>query len=514
MIIDNKQRFLQVTGPGLPASLVVKSLVVHDGLAKPMMMRLTLIVDVKSLDLERLQGQAISLTLHSQGQADRYFHGIVYEVREQKQSQIELRLGTWLEKLKLSPHARIFENMTALQIVEQILKEQGCGDYEVKAIWGSLPVLAYCTQYQESDFHFITRLLVEFGIYWHVRHEPERHILCFSNRNELLTRHKESIQFLNERVSQCFVSYQDPPLTLEHSEFLDVANYRVEKTKREWRQQAHQAALQKVLANNDNWHLAAGLIVHRAGTSRSLYPKEHFVITDIIHTVYEPSTEAQLAYRNQLTLLPSHVPYRAQVRQKKQSMPLQVATVMLESDNTAAVVVKFDWEKGPFNRHYRVKVASPWAQAGYGMQFLPRKGTRVLVDFLYGDADKPVVIGCLYDAQGALPYNPLQFPHRNGIRSQSSGGNELYFDDTPGQECISLHAANDLIVDVKEDQHTRVQGEQQITVKNGDFKVRVEQGECEISSSQCIRLRAGATLLELRPDSMVLVSEKISMDNV
>ncbi|MFO0549590.1 MAG: type VI secretion system tip protein TssI/VgrG [Polyangiaceae bacterium] len=160
----------------------------------------------------------------------------------------------------------------------------------------------------------------------------------------------------------------------------------------------------------------------------------------------------------------------------------------LHVDRFGRIKVQFHWDRhGKFRDGSScwIRPLQTWAGTGYGFQFIPRVGMEVLVTFIGGDPDRPVVAGCLYNATHPLPEQLPMRQTRSGIRTQSTpagnGFNELSFDDAAGTERLYMHAQKDLHVVVNDGHTTTVKGKQEIVVSaNQETTIR---GDCIVGVS-------------------------------
>ncbi|MFY2556569.1 type VI secretion system Vgr family protein [Corallococcus terminator] len=197
-------------------------------------------------------------------------------------------------------------------------------------------------------------------------------------------------------------------------------------------------------------------------------------------------------YENRFECVPLAVPFRPEYPLVRSRIPgLQTATVVgpageeIHTDVHGRIKVRFHWDRvGPEDEKAScwVRVAQTWAGAGFGALFIPRVGMEVVVDFLEGNPDRPLVIGCVYNGANPPPTKLPEERTRSTLRTQSSPGgdgyNELRFEDAKGQEQVFLHAQKDLSEVVEHDHTTQVNNDQANTVKNNQTNtVSVNQTE-------------------------------------
>jgi type VI secretion system secreted protein VgrG len=252
------------------------------------------------------------------------------------------------------------------------------------------------------------------------------------------------------------------------------------------------------------------------------------------------SADEPAMYRNWLTCIPHRVPYRPLRRTPRPVIHgAQTATVVggsskeIDVDNHGRVHVQFHWDrKGPRSEKSscRVRVAQNWAGKGWGLIAHPRIGQEVLVEFLEGDPDRPIVTGRVYNAEQVPPYALPSLDTQTGIKSRSSPAgsasnfNELRFEDKKGSEEIFLQAEKDLNALIKHDETRTIdqnqtitlvhgnrsitlnEGNDQLTAMKGDIAVTAPAGEHStdaidiiVDGKSSIRLRCGASTIEMTP---------------
>jgi type VI secretion system secreted protein VgrG len=209
----------------------------------------------------------------------------------------------------------------------------------------------------------------------------------------------------------------------------------------------------------------------------------------------------------------------------------------ISTDKYGRIWVQFYWDKWEksdpdqdrVRRSCPVRVAQKWASQQWGGQFIPRKGMEVVVEFLEGDPDQPLVTGCVYNDDNMPPYSLPDNKTQSGTKSDSSKGhggyNEFMFEDLKGQEFIRMHAEKDHMVSINNDQTGSVGNDRTWTIEKGDDKMLLEKGDQSIvidlgqqtvSAFQMITLKAGlgamSSSIEITPCSITLKSPMIKLD--
>lgn len=211
-----------------------------------------------------------------------------------------------------------------------------------------------------------------------------------------------------------------------------------------------------------------------------------YVVTGATHAgEVGPPGSGEPLYENRFTCAPAGTLVRPRYVATAPRQGVESATVVgdvaddVHVDAAGRVRVRFHWDArngaSPDERSCRVRVASSWAGVAWGAQFTPRAGSEVLVAFLDGDVDQPVVVGALHNGRDAAPFPAAEDSRRSGIRSQSVGGeghNELSFEDLHGREEVYLRAQRNLREEVRRDRHANVHGNDALSV-GGDVSAHV-----------------------------------------
>ncbi len=417
----------------------------------------------------------------------------------------------WLWFLTLTTDCRIFQNKTVPEIIEQVFQDLGLSDYEISQIRGNHPKREYCVQYRESDFAFVSRLMEEEGVFYYFRHEESKHTLVMADhkdahqncderevnyprdtRSKAIEDHIRSwehqYEFCSGKAAYTDYNFIDHPPRSERTPasllmtntqsvvpYDGVQKYELYDYPGEYAQKGDGEDLVKlrmeeaevvhdlVVAESTCRSFYAGgkfkIKQHRSGTERD----KSYVITSIEHTVteslaYETGWDVEEDYHNRFRCIPESVTFRP-----ARSTPRP----MIRGSQTAMVVGPDGEEIWP-DRHARVKVQFHWdregqrddktscwircmqasAGKGWGSMFIPRIGQEVVVSYLEGDPDQPLITGLVYNADQTLPYALPDEKTKSYIKTNSSpdgdGYNELRFEDKKDQEQIFLHAQRNM----------------------------------------------------------------------
>jgi type VI secretion system secreted protein VgrG len=216
-----------------------------------------------------------------------------------------------------------------------------------------------------------------------------------------------------------------------------------------------------------------------------------YVLTSVVHqatqSTFRSGAGGGTSYTNTFTAIPFDMPFRPQrVTPKPVVQGTQTAVVVcspgeeIEPDKFGRVKIKFHWDRRPVNdlsSSCWVRVGTPWAGKQWGMIHIPRKGHEVIVDFLEGDPDRPIIIGSVYNAENMPPYKLPDHKTMSGVKSRSSlkgteqNFNEIRFEDKKGKEEIHVHAERNLGTEVEADESRSVGHDRTTTIQHNDTHV-------------------------------------------
>ncbi|EMA8956719.1 type VI secretion system tip protein VgrG [Vibrio fluvialis] len=435
-----------------------------------------------------------------------------------------LTLVPALERLSLRHNSRIFQLNTVPEILSILLQEMGINDYAF-ALTRDCAQREFCVQYRETDLDFLHRLAAEEGLVYSFIHEEGKHTLIFSDASESLPKLGEPIPYNTLTGGMIESPYISALSVHTQSEVSQTAlqDYSFKKPAYSFAQQAVGTEMAYQQPNyehfdapgrykNDvsgkafsqirldylrrNAHTATGKSnqpLLRPGVKFDL--KEHLDDTLnrdwLVVSVTSQGTQPQAleeagghgatTYANQFTLIPAHRTWRATPQAKPQVDGPMIATVVgpegeeIFCDEHGRVKLHFPWDRysnGDEHSSCWVRVSQGWAGSQYGMIAIPRIGHEVIVSFLNGDPDQPIVTGRTYHATNTAPYTLPDNKTKTVLRTethQGQGYNELSFEDQAGSEQIYLHAQKDFDGLIEND-HTRViKHDKHLTVENDRF---------------------------------------------
>ncbi|BBB25269.1 type VI secretion system Vgr family protein [Amphritea japonica] len=477
---------------------------------------LEVVSDDGDIDFSTLIGQPAFVTLLDQTDGSeeltRYIHGMIAEVslgdQGVNQSSYHIRLVPKIWALKHRQNSRIFQFQNVQTIIETVLTGAGLDVDEFRFdLAKSYPDYDYCVQYRETELDFIQRLLAEEGIHYYFEHSDESHILIFSDtsgsnptisgdpfldcfhdsqgavREQHIFNFSYSEAIVPGKVTLRDFDFKKPNLKLESTKSaeLDVPLEIYDHPGRfidsgrgtnnaVIRLESLNSYRQSAKGQSDVNRMMPGCSFELTGHDRDLLNTE-YLIARVEHECSQPqvlevgaSTEGS-KYSNKYICVPFDVPFRPTTDVKSPHVEgTQTATVTgpegeeIYTDEHGRIKVQFHWDRegqGNETSSCWIRVSQTHAGGSFGGMFLPRIGEEVVVDFLEGDPDKPLVIGRVYHGLNRPPYRLPEHKSRSTIKTNSTKGgdgfNEIRFEDKKGEEQVFYHAEKDIDQRTKHD---------------------------------------------------------------
>ena len=455
-------------------------------------------------------------------------------------------------QMTLSSTCRVFQNKKVLEIVKEVVSDYGLSMSDQTD--GSYKPLEYCTQYSESDFHFVSRLLEESGIfYWFEHTDQDNKIVLGDSRNAyqdcplsasvpyaLNQRGREGAygaSVMELTATSTMVSGKHTTADYNFRDFARVDAPEKDSTSQfgknayeqylysageegylkapdtqsskafetvflDARALASDAAAEVFRGNGTLRSFCAGYTFTLTANPRKAFNRKYLLTAVTLHADQVPSYRASdegrgTGYSNRFTAVSSDIVFKpAQTFVKPKIYGPQTAFVVVPSgeeiyiDKYGRVCVQFFWDKlRPANKvdNTWVRVAQGWAGKQWGAHFWPRANHEVVVQFLNGDPDNPVIMGSLYNGVNMPPYDLPDHSTRSGIVTRSSKGgsaqnaNELRFEDKKGSEQIFLNAEKDMDHRTEHDHRRYVGNDDSLIVKGkqtaqvtGDYNSQIQ----------------------------------------
>lgn len=505
----------------------------REALSRPFFYEVDLLSKDDSLDLLALLGKPVTVALERSDASVREFNGYVTHFsligQHGNYARYRATVRPWLWFLGQNQSSRVFQPDTVPNVVQALFRERGFSDFETSIAAGSYRKWDYLMQYRESDLNFVSRLLEQEGIHYFFRHENNKHILVLADSN---TAHKtspgyETVPYFppherenraQEHIDTWITSRQIRPGTVSAGDFnfkqpaivtastssplkTDEANAEIYDYPGEFEESADADAQVKIRLEE---HQVEHEVAEGAGPVRGLgagsrfslsqFPrddqnKEYLVQSasyDVKVSEFEANVtdDGQASFAFSFTALDAKRPYRApRITKKPVVEGPQTAIVVGQSnqeiftDEYGRVKVQFHWDRdGQYDENSScwVRVSQIWAGTQWGAVHLPRVGQEVIIEFLEGDPDRPIVTGRVYNQENMPPYTLPDNRTQSGIKSRSSPDgapdnfNEIRFEDKKGSEEFHIQAEKDMSTLVKNNQSTTVQKDRSASVGGSD----------------------------------------------
>ena len=495
--------------------LLLQNMSGSEGLSCEFSYSLTVLSEDSALDGNALVGKRISVTYLDEDGRKRYFNGFVTRFEYQRQveepvkaTSYQIEMKPWLWFLNHNTDCQIFQEMSAPDIIKKIFNEMGYNDFRME-LTESYPAREYCVQYNESDFNFVSRLMEEEGIFYYFEHTKDKHtlVICDSpagyfdlgetdvqytaigqTRDKQLTGWRHVYEFRPGKIAQKDYNFKNPTdglstdrkskVKFEGSSNLEVYQYPGLYDEEGKGDRLTKVRLEEIEAEHDH-------VVGR-GFYLNFTPGGKFEVSKHSRTVEEGRTYALVDvhteinsnlgfdshgddFSNSFRCIPVETTFRPpRTAHKPVVEGPQTAIVVTDGqeivvDEHARVKVQFHWDRygqKDINSSCWIRVSQVHAGHGWGMIDIPRQGEEVIVSFLNGDPDRPIITGRVYNGDNQPPFglkgagNNAKNKTRRGntTKTYEDGGfNEMTMDDTAGEEQIRIHAQYDMNTKVLHD---------------------------------------------------------------
>ncbi|MEM1190905.1 MAG: type VI secretion system tip protein TssI/VgrG [Pseudomonadota bacterium] len=468
------------------------------------------------INIDDILGQNVTIELSLTGGGSRYFNGFVTRFSQASSlaegySVYEATVSPWLWFLTRTADCRIFQEKSVPDIVKEVFSDNGFSDFEDK-LTGTYQPWEYCVQYRETDFNFVSRLLEQEGIYYYFTHANGQHKLVLSDGysshapiagESTLPFHPPGLEQTidMEHVSEWNIDREIQPglYALTDYDFKrPKKNLLVNRKIARPHSQAEgeifdypgdyretgigeQLALARIEELHTNFEEVSGSTDARAMIHGCLFTLERHPRGDqnreylITRANYELAIEeyastgqgGEQVYMCSFGAVESGTTFRADrstpkpvVQGPQTAVVVGPAGEEIFPDEFGRVKVQFPWDRygqSDDKSSCWIRVAQSWAGPGWGAQFIPRIGQEVMVEFLEGDPDRPIITGRVYNADNMPPYSLPDNKTQSGVKSRSTKGaaasnfNEIRFEDKLGNEELYVQAEKDYNQLVKND---------------------------------------------------------------
>ncbi|RDH46149.1 type VI secretion system tip protein TssI/VgrG [Zooshikella ganghwensis] len=454
-------------------------------------------------------------------EAPRYVHGIIVNIElidtGRRFASYKVVLAPKLWRLEKRTQMKIFQQQDASQIIKTLLKDAGLkegDDFKIE-ITGELPQRTYTTQYLETDLEFFNRILAEDGLHYHFIFEQNRHVLLISDTQYIFKRLPVTPEIpyirhtgllkrdytihdfnLQSKVQPNKITVKDynftkPSLKLEISEQTNQGDFEVYhhgglfqkpdigQKQAQTQLKAFQALKETGLGESNCVYLSAGKLFKLTEHNNPALNQE-YLLYGVSHYGSQPQSLEEGAsggpsgYSSSFICIPNNVEFKARapkptINKRNRFNGIQNAMVVgpageeIYTDQYSRIKVQFNWDKdGKSNEKSScwIRVAQPWTGASWGAVQIPRIGQEILLSFVNGDPDRPLIKGVLYNGRNKPPYKLPDQKTKTTVKTCSTPGgqgfNELRFEDKKAQEQIFIHGERDQDIKIENDKDLKV----------------------------------------------------------
>jgi len=512
-----KGKSISIVSPLGDDELFLQSFSGAEHISKPFNFELELLSEKTTITPADLVGKYVDVKIRQGDMSERVINGVIRQfvaggIQENGMRLYYAEMVPWFQLMSLNYDCRIFQNVDVKAIIEEVFSSKGYSDFEINT-QRSFREREYCVQYRETDFEFVSRLMEEEGIFYFFTHEDGKHTMVIGDatsnyvpcaesdaeyytagrRGDNLRQWEHQYNLITGKWAQTDYNFKTPSTDISTNvdsivDLPGIDAYEQYDYPGLYENRGDGDGLTKTRIEEEE---AAYNIVEASGTYRSFTAGGKFtlsrheisgeqgkayVITSLTHHARENSYDVGQGgshdYYNSFTCIPDDVVFRPQrttrlpfVRGPQTAIVVGPSGEEIYTDEFGRIKVQFYWDRvGEKDEKSScwLRVSQQWAGKQWGAIFIPRIGHEVIVSFLEGNPDRPLVTGCVYNADNMPPYELPANKTQSGwkTRSTKEGGtanfNELRFEDLKGSEEIYIHAEKDQNNHVENDETTFV----------------------------------------------------------
>jgi type VI secretion system secreted protein VgrG len=583
-VLEQDTGFVAIDTPLGKDEVVITALKGFEHLSQLFHFDISLLSEDHKIDGDKLLGENVTVRLIDEKEEKRFFNGYVTSFSQLPSSDryayYQIEVKPWLWFLTRTSDCRTFQNKKVPDILTEVIKKHGFDKIKNK-LTESYRTWEYCVQYRETDFNFVSRLMEQEGIYYYFEHLDGEHYLVLadgaSGHEKMknypsvsyyqpedgvresddhiwewqLTRKVHSGKYQTDSFDfsapkKALLVKQNKAGKFKQSGF-EVFDYLGDYSEKKDGDQYAKIRMEEIAQDyevaqggGDVRGLVSGSKFELTGYPRSDQNRE-YVVLGVNHELQAPDYESGGSgdgelYENRFSVMDAKTQFRAPQRTPKPEIKgPQTAIVTtagseeITTDEHGRVKVKFHWDrhaKDDDTSSCWIRVSQSVAGKQWGSIMLPREGQEVIVEYLEGDPDRPIITGSLYNGDQKPPYKLPANQSQSGIKSRSTkkgksdNFNELRFEDKKDEEQVYFHAEKDFErivenddilkvgfdkkdkgdqkIDIFNDRTTTLeQGKDTLTIKKGDRIASVDQGDDKVTiklGDQTVKVNAGKTL--------------------
>jgi type VI secretion system secreted protein VgrG len=560
MAYTQDNRLVAINTPLGKDVLLLHSFGGQEGVSRLFRFSVQLLSENHSIAFKDIIGRQVTLSIQLAGDQKRHWNGFVSRFassgRDDRFSHYHAEIVPWTWFLTRTADCQIFQQKTIPEIIKKVFQDHGFQDFQDRT-QSSYPQREYVVQYRETAFNFVSRLMEEYGIFYFFEHSENSHKLIFADKPQVHkncpVQHKVRFNYnpgtshFEEDVVQTWgaeqelrpgkyalndYNFQTPSTSLMAKvqtvaeiggntkyEIYDYPGIHTKKdegdTVTKIRMEEEESVHYLISGSSNCRSFASGYKIHLDEHSRKDQDGD-YLLTDLTHSAsvgdsYTVSgDDAKETYTNHFTCIPLAIPFRPQrLTPKPVVQGPQTAVVVGPSgeeiypDKYGRVKVQFYWDrlgKKDENSSCWIRVSQPWAGKNWGAINIPRIKQEVVVEFLEGDPDRPIITGRVYNDDQMPPYTlPDNMTRTTFLTRSTKGGgssnfNELRFEDKKGSEQIFMNAEKDMDLRVEHDSREFVGNDRSLIVQNDQKEKVGGEQDIQIAKDQNEKIGGDASL--------------------
>lgn len=546
-MITQQGRWLLIDSPLGKDALILTSFVGDEAVSRPFSFRLTVLSKRSDLTARDVLGKPFTASIHRHDRQMRVFHGIARSLAAGPTAirgyrSFEIELVPWLWLLTLRTDCRIFENKSAVEVIRAVFQAAGFSDFDDAGINGTHAKREYIVQYRESDFDFVSRLMEEEGIFYFFRHESGRHqmvmgdqISAYATCTEksvsysdgqqtfnVVNEWRPEVEFRSGKFAQRDYDFKSAsPVSASTTAILGVAEFHKYEIYdypggteakgtldglTQVRMEEEEAQYNEVFGQSTCTTFVPGAKFKFGKHPFKDEVGKGYLLTSVRHSAVDEShiMDGRTAdYSNTFHCIPDGVLYRplrstpkALVRGPQTAVVVGPEGEEIHTDEHGRIRVRFHWDRKGAQSCW-ARVAQSWAGKGWGSIFIPRIGMEVVVDFLEGDPDRPLVVGCVYNGKNTVPYGLPANASQSGFKTRSTKGggegnfNEFRFEDKKGKEEVYLHAERNCTRSVEADDSVSIGHNQSVSVGHDRTETVKNNDTVTVTNNRSVTVKSG-----------------------
>lgn len=571
-----------------------------EAISRPFLFKLHIFSSKTDLKPTELIGKKVGFNINHG--SIRYFHGIISKfyissMENNKILEYIAEVVPWFWFFNCAVDNNVYQNCTVIEIIENIFKKNNCHNYSLKGLRSTYKKKLYSVQHNETTFNFISRLLEENGICYFFEHYKDKHVLVLSDNNSNFTTIDHSAIYDSSNASFSCINkwahafnFKAGKITYNGYDFLHPQkellcfyesdhNFSFEKKFEIYKfvgeneqdidlksmakldSELQDVSAESISGESTYFNFSSGKKFKINQTN--MIKENTYILTQVQHKMFDPKfyperhefDDKNKVYSNSFLCIPSFVTYRpARIAKKPRVHGLQTAIVVgpaeedIYTDKFGRIKIRFYWDRDGKSRKENsscwVRYMQTWTGKHWGTLFIPRIGQEVIVSFIDGDPEQPIVVGGLYNFDQMPPFDLPKQKTQSGFKTHSSKnddmskGNEFRFEDQDGHEEIYLHAQKDLNVFVEHDKLVEINNNHTVKVKNnktntieegndtttlekGDSILKVNQGNQEtkilsgkktVEALQSIEFKVGSNSITIDQAGIHLKGIQLNID--